>query len=135
DATIIECSVTEKIRFSGTRQIVVPIPDSTVQVQQLGTVEARRVITGYVRAATETVALGWVKRQKTLAFGAQSVGTGLPVAPTVYYDEPAEIEIVNQFAKRVDGDARGTDAARTPAMITVNFTFSQIIPYYPYQIS
>jgi hypothetical protein len=51
------------------------------------------------------------------------------------FAEPAQIEIANQFAKRVDGDARGTDAARAPAMITVNFTFSQIIPYYPYQIS
>lgn len=126
DASIIECSVTEKIKFSGPRNIIIGVPDQEVQVQQIGTVEGRRTISGNVVAANETAALTWVKKMKIMAYGTVSP---LPAAPTVYYDEPGEISITNKFIPYIDGNVRTSANQR---VVEVSFSFDTIIPIYAY---
>lgn len=139
DDTIIECDVTEKIQFSGNRNVVLPIPDRIVEVQRLGTVEGRRTISGNVTASNETAALRWVKKMKAMVL--RPTGAGLADWTTVnladtalVYEEPPTIDIQSTFVPFTDGEVRGGDASKAPNAVRVSFSFSSIIPNYPFAL-
>lgn len=133
---IIECEVSEKIQFSGNRNIVIPLPDQESKVQQMGIVEGRRSVTGSVTAASETVALKWVKKQKSLPFRTAVTGLEAPAVPADEdrFAEPIKLDISNVFPPFTDGEVRGGDASKAPNIVKVNFDFTEIIPAYPYAL-
>lgn len=133
DDTILQCEVNESIVFSGDRNVIIPIPDRKVEIQKLGKVEGRRTISGFVVASNETAALKWVKKTKGLAFGSQSLLTGLPAAPAAadIFEEPPQIDILNTFIPFTNGEVR-EDSSVAPNVVKVSFRFNQILPAYAY---
>jgi hypothetical protein len=123
---VLECHVTESVKFSSTRWAVQPLPfDSNGAggvsiVQPAGVAEGGRTVRGTVTAATLAVAQAWAWKQQALLTGDDD-GTFAPLPP--------EVENDYEFAPRVNGVASG--AGQNVRLFRVTFTFGEILPDYP----
>jgi hypothetical protein len=124
---IVDCTVNERIKFSGRRNIEIPVPNAESEFQDMGIVPGRRTVSGTVTAATEAIALAWVKKMSTLAYANTN---GIPDAPAVKYAEPPEINIGFEFVPLNEGVPRG--AGINVKLAKVDFTFETILPVYAY---
>jgi hypothetical protein len=71
--------------------------------------------------------MAWVEKARTLAFPS---GVGGGSEPATRYIEPPRIERELQWPEGFDGTARGPGANVT--LVSVSFTFSEILPNFPY---
>jgi hypothetical protein len=133
---ILECEVNEDIVFSGVRNVIQALPDRAAIIQQCGITEARRTLSGSVTAATETIALKWIKRQQATPYIPAATiddATGVPDVPAVEdrYQEPVKIKVGYVFVPLTDGEVRGEEG-QGAKLVKATFEFSEIIPNYEY---
>ncbi len=126
---ILETELDEDIRCSGTRRVVQATAASTDVVQACGTQSGTRSVRGRVVALTEATALVWVRRMRLLPY--------LGTAPGARYETPPELRIRHETVAGTSPVPRaGTYGAAGPLVragisaVTVEFTFSEILPIY-----
>ena len=123
---ILECHVTETVKYSGTRWAVQPLPfdangaGGVSIVQPAGVQEGGRTVRGTVTAGTLATAQAWAWKQKALLTG-DADKTAAPLPP--------EMENDYEFVPRTDGIVSG--AGQNVRLFKVNFTFGEILPDYP----
>ncbi len=116
---ILECEVTEQIRFSGQRIVEKAIPGGISLFQHTGTTPGQRVVSGRVKATTEVAALNWAKKCRALMLTAAAL-----------YEEAAVVTTSLKFIPRTDGTARGSGA--NVLSFETSFSFSEFLPEHPY---
>lgn len=122
-AGILESEVVQDIQYSGTRNVVKGIPVGTSIVQQVGTVEARNIVTARCVATTGAAAQAWIRTiRKGLLYSAQT-GTGVQA-----YEEPPRVKTNFTFLPQVAGVVSGTGI--NVKLYEVSGNFSEIIPDY-----
>jgi hypothetical protein len=124
---LLECHVAEEIQYSGVRWAVLDIPDGVSIPQDVGISPGKRTVSGTVAAVTETAAMAWVKKQHAMPF---PTGGGGGAAPSVRYKEPPKVGREFEFLVLDDGTARGGSSNAT--YCRVSFSFSEVLPFYPY---
>lgn len=116
---ILECEVTEQVRYSGKRLVEKPIPGSVSLFQDTGTTPGQRIVTGRVKAATETACLIWAKKCRTLLITAAG-----------QYEEAPVITKAHRFLPQTDGTVSGTGA--NVLCFEVSFEFKEFLPEFPF---
>jgi hypothetical protein len=96
---ILECEVTEQLRYSGNRVVEKPIPGGISLFQITGITPGQRVVTGRVRATTETACLTWAQKCRALLLTAAAT-----------YEEAPQVTTTFKFLPQTDGTARGDGA-------------------------
>jgi hypothetical protein len=123
---ILECRVTESVKYSSTRWAVQPLPydanggGGVSIVQPAGVQEGGRTVRGSVTAATLATAQSWAWQQQGLLTG-DADGTQASLPP--------EMENDYEFAPRVNGIVEGE--GENVRLFRVSFTFGEILPNYP----
>ena len=129
-AGVLECHVSEAVKYSGTRWVVQPVPRATDGtggvsiVQDGGLTEGGRTVRGSVTAASLAAAQDWAIQQRVL-LGVDADGNG--------YRLPEEMETDYEFVPRTDGVAVVVDGEGeiNVRLWRVSFTFGEILPNYP----
>jgi len=130
---LLECRVSESVKYSGTRWVSQPIPraaDGTGGVsivQDAGLTEGGRTVRGSVTATSLATAKAWAIQQR-MFLGVDADGNG--------YRLPEEMETEYEFVPRTDGMAMvaaGEEGEINVRLWRVNFTFGEILPNYPAQ--
>lgn len=105
-AAVLSSSLSESIKQSGTRIVVQPTASSTVKIQECGTSEGVRVLSGEVVATNETAAKDWMAMQQwyPLPAGVTATLNGSPA--TSGKAEPIEVEYQTVFVDMKTGIAR-----------------------------
>jgi len=127
---LLECRVSESVKYSGTRWVAQPIPraaDSTGGVsivQDGGLTEGGRTVRGSVTATGLATAQAWAIQQR-MFLGVDADGNG--------YRLPEEMETDYEFVPRTDGVATvvGGDGEINVRLWRVSFTFGEILANYP----
>lgn len=131
---ILECRVSEQIDYSGPRWVTQNLPDAPAVMQNCGVTAGARVITGEVKASTETAALAWIQDQnpenEDSIFHLLPTGAGGGDTPDDRYFHAPKIERDFHFIPRTDGIARGDDA--NAPCVRMTFTFAEVLPNFPY---
>jgi len=133
---IIQCEVSERIRYSGTRWVWQGCPDGDDEPQDVGHQSGSREITGSIVAATETAARAWMKRMHSLPF---PTGIGGGVAPGTRYENPPEVSVswedlpLSELLRprTGSGGSYGTGSA-TVRFVKLAFSFSEVLKHYTY---
>jgi len=128
---VLECRVTETVKYSGTRWVIQPIPrdvngnGGVSIVQDAGLTEGARTVKGSVTACDRATAIAWANAQQVF-LGTDSDGNG--------FNQPPELETEYEFVPRTDGVAMlgaGEEGQINVRLWRVSFTFGEILPNYP----
>lgn len=127
DDQVLSSTVSETIRYSGTRWVAGAIPDGASVMMNCGTEPGERTVSGEIVAVTETSAMAMVDALRQLAFPA---GVGGGDAPGTRYTAPPEITRSWEFLPITDPDPRGGSA--NARFCRVSFSFRETLPTYAY---
>jgi hypothetical protein len=125
---VIEMHCTETVKYSSTRWAVQPLPfaadgsGGVSIVQPTGIEAGGRTVRGSVTAATKATAEAWAWQQQSLLTGDDAGGL---------YPQQPEMETDYEFVPRINGIIQGVNA--NVRVYRVNFTFGEILPWYPAQ--
>ncbi len=118
---VLEMSLSQQIKYSGTRWIPQPLPFDAngsggyTIVQPGGIQEGGQTVRGSVTAPDQATATAWAKTQRNLL-----VGT---------YPQPEEWDWDFEFVPRIQGIVKGSNP--NVRLYKLNFTFAEILPNYP----
>jgi hypothetical protein len=133
---VLECSVSDDVQFSGTRWQTQATAYGRDVIQACGIASGRRAVSGYAVAATEAIALAWVRRQYHLPFrtgGAED----FPEAPATRYRNPPKLTWSPRFVPLTDGttgeedeDYNANEAAANVQVWRLDFSYDEVLPSY-----
>jgi len=117
EAGILDCQITEKIRLSGPRVVVLPSAFTRDVIQECGIASGERTISGYAVAGDEATARAFAQQQKQLP---------LPGVPddAVHFWFPDEYEVLFDAAAKTALIGRGENAR----LARYTFTFREVLP-------
>lgn len=110
-AGILECEVTEQLKYSGARLVEKPIPGSASLFQNTGVTPGQRVVSGRCKGTTESACLAWARQCRTLLLSGGD------------YEEAPTITTRFYFLPQTAGTARGADA--DVVVFETSFTFTE----------
>jgi len=133
--TILECEVTEDIEFSGARLVLRATAFGRDLVQVCGNQGGRRTVSGRVKAASETAAMEWARRQYHYPYGT----IGMPAAPAVRYRQQPRLSVSPVFVPMDEGVARAGYSSYNPDSTPVKvpawqvaFSFTELLTDFDY---
>lgn len=115
---ILECEVTQQVRYSGKRLVERPIPGGRSLFQDTGIAPGQRTVSGRVRAATEIACLNWARKCHDLLIG----NTG--------YEDPPTVATTYRFLPQTDGTPTGSGA--NVLVFETSFQFQEHLPEHPF---
>lgn len=127
DDQVLSSSVSEQIRYSGTRWVLGAIPDGASIPMDCGKEPGERTVSGEVIAATETAAMTVIETIRQLAFPS---GTGGGTAPGTRYVTAPEITRSFEFLPLTDPVARG--GGKNSRVIKISVSFKEHLPDFDY---
>lgn len=131
-ASVLSCSLTEDLTYTGTRWVEQPNPSGASTFQNCGKVAAVRVVSGTVTAATENSAMTYLNTIRA-ASGLWNQFRETAPSSANRFEDPAQVSITYVFAPLTTGSAGSNRANGTGANFQVcemRFRFTEHVPNY-----
>jgi hypothetical protein len=128
DEAILECECAEEIQYSGTRWVLQAIPDGPSVVQNCGTTEGGRTVTGSVKSSSKAAAEAWAWRKRKLLAAQSTSGA----AGVTAFELAPKLTTTFAWQVLVDGVAsqsrEGGTTADNVKVYTTTFQFAETVP-------